>query len=150
MDSQKVNIYFVPNDKNKTGGRFYNVYLNRKEKLDLKPFLDNTNIDELEEKIGDATFKKAGGIILRRNDSIVSATVYTQSSGTIELNHEQLDAYQRLLELEKLSDELYKTRKKEMEEFIRRQQELDLTLLNIQMEKDKLSGEVNKALCKKK
>lgn len=147
MNNQDVNIYFVPNNKNKTGGKFYNVYLNREERLDLKPFLDNTTyIDELEEKIGDATFKKAGGIILRRNDSIVSATVYTQSSGNIELNHEQQDAYQRWLQLDKISDEIYKTRKKEMEEFTRRQHDLDSTLLNIQVEKEKLS----KVLYKKK
>ena len=147
MNNQDVNIYFVPNNKNKTGGKFYNVYLNREEKLDLKPVLDNiTNIDELEEKIGAATFKKAGGIILRRNDSIVSATVYTQSSGSIELNHEQQDAYQRWLQLDKISNEIYETRKKEMEEFTRRQNNLDATLLNIQMEKEKLS----KVLYKKK
>ena len=147
MNNQDVNIYFVPNDKNKTGGKFYNVYLNREERLDLKPFLDNTTyIDELEEKIGDASFKKAGGIILRRNDSIVSATVYTQSSGNIELNHEQQDAYQRWLQLDKISDEIYKTRKKEMEEFTRRQHDLDSRLLNIQVEKEKLS----KVLYKKK
>lgn len=135
MEARNVNIYFVPNNKNKIGGRFYNVYINRNEKLDLGPFLNSIiEIDELEEKVQeqDSTFKTTGGIILKKDEEIKSATVYTENNGDINISYEQQDAYDRWIQLDKLSNELYSQRKKELEEFIDNQRMIDDKLSFIQ------------------
>lgn len=148
MEARDVNIYFVPNDKNKIGGRFYNVYLNREERLDLAPFLNSVvDLDELETKVKeeDDTFKVAGGIILKKDESIGSATIYTPDNGGINLNSEQQVAYQKWIELDKISNDLYDERKKDMEEFISLQRQLDEKLLKIQMEKQELSNQIKES-----
>lgn len=60
------NLYLVPNNKNKTGGDFYNIYHNTGEKLNL---LDIDNIT-------DPTLKCIGGIILQRGQTIDNVTTY--------------------------------------------------------------------------
>lgn len=153
MEAKNVNIYFVPNNKNKIGGRFYNVYLNREEKLDLAPFLDSVvDIQELEPTVQkeDETFKAAGGIIIKQNETIGSATVYAPDNGEIKLNSEEEMTYAKWLELENLSNALYEQRKKEMEAFLESQRLIDEQLAQLQEEKQKLSGKMQQALRKER
>lgn len=153
MEARNVNIYFVPNNKNKVGGKFYNVYLNREEQLDLTSFLNSiVDISELEDKVKehDDTFKIAGGIIIKQDESIGSATIYKPDNGDINLNTEQQDAYERWIALDKTSNELYEKRKKDMEEFILLQRKIDQQLEQIQFEKNKLSEQINKSFGKVK
>jgi len=153
MEAKNVNIYFVPNNKNKIGGRFYNVYLNREERLDLAPFLDSVvDIQELEPTVQkeDETFKAAGGIIIKQNETIGSATVYAPDNGEIKLNSEEEMTYAKWLELENLSNALYEQRKKEMEAFLESQRLIDEQLAQLQEEKQKLSGKMQQALRKER
>ncbi|MBQ2872452.1 MAG: hypothetical protein IJE89_00415 [Bacilli bacterium] len=66
--NQKVNIYLIPNFKSK-GGKFYTICTNVGEKLDL------SNITSFEEaqKL-DPTIVKRGGLILRKDEEIGSAS----------------------------------------------------------------------------
>ncbi len=153
MEAKKVNIYFVPNDKNKKGGRFYNVYVNQSERLDLSPFLNSiVDIDDLDDKVReeDESFKKTGGIIIKSNEEIESATVYSSSNGEVSLSAEEQSSYERWMALDKLSDELYNQRKQEMDEFIASQRLIDERLARIQAEKKKISGTMKETLGKTK
>lgn len=69
---KKVNIYLIPNFKN-TGGKFYTICTNIGEKLDLSSIVSDDINKTLEEvqKI-DSSFKKSGGIILKRDEEIDS------------------------------------------------------------------------------
>lgn len=66
---QKLNIYLIPNFKNK-GGKFYTICSNVGEKLDISEI---TSFEELQKK--DSTVKKNGGIILKQNQEIDSITL---------------------------------------------------------------------------
>lgn len=63
---RKVNIYLIPNFKNK-GGKFYTICTNVGERLDL------SNISSFNEaKAIDDTLVKRGGVILKQNEEIKS------------------------------------------------------------------------------
>lgn len=63
---RKVNIYLIPNFKNK-GGKFYTICTNVGERLDL------SNISSFEEAMKlDDTLVKRGGVILKQNEEIDS------------------------------------------------------------------------------
>lgn len=63
---RKVNIYLIPNFKNK-GGKFYTICTNVGERLDL------SNISSFDEaKAIDDTLVKRGGVILKQNEEIES------------------------------------------------------------------------------
>lgn len=63
---RKVNIYIIPNFKNK-GGKFYTICSNVGEKLDL------SNISSFEEaKVLDDSLVKRGGVILKKDEEIES------------------------------------------------------------------------------
>lgn len=63
---RKVNIYLIPNFKNK-GGKFYTICTNVGERLDL------SNISSFDEaKTIDDTLVKRGGVILKQNEEIES------------------------------------------------------------------------------
>ena len=108
-NDNKVNVYFVPNMKNPIGGQFYNLYVNRGEQLDLKPFLEivKGDVDKLIPKVReeDASFKGAGGMILKQGDEFQSASVYSPNEGGINLTPEQQETYNRLLTLVELSSQ---------------------------------------------
>ena len=64
--TRKVNIYVIPNFKNK-GGKFYTICTNVGERLDL------SNVNSFDEaKAMDDTIVKRGGIILKQNEEIES------------------------------------------------------------------------------
>lgn len=119
MEENKVNLYFVPNTKNETGGQFYNLYINRGERLDLKPFLSSIDdISKLAKKVRkeDKTFKSAGGMILKRDDEFQSVEVYSPDEEGINISPEKQNDYKILLGLVKLSnwqaEQLIETQKK--------------------------------------
>ncbi len=63
---RKVNIYIIPNFKNK-GGKFYTICTNVGERLDLSGI---NSFDEA--KVMDDTLVKRGGVILKQNEEIES------------------------------------------------------------------------------
>ena len=66
--NKKVNIYLIPNFKN-TGGKFYTIFTNVGEKLDL------SNINSFEEALEiDSTIVKRGGVILKKDEEIDSVS----------------------------------------------------------------------------
>ena len=66
--NKKVNIYLIPNFRN-TGGKFYTIFTNVGERLDL------SSIESFEEasKI-DSTVVKRGGVILKKDEEIDSVS----------------------------------------------------------------------------
>lgn len=64
--TRKVNIYVIPNFKNK-GGKFYTICTNVGERLDLSGV---SSFDEA--KAMDDTIVKRGGVILKQNEEIES------------------------------------------------------------------------------
>ena len=66
--NKKVNIYLIPNFRN-TGGKFYTIFTNVGERLDL------SSIESYEEasKI-DSTIVKRGGVILKKDEEIDSVS----------------------------------------------------------------------------
>lgn len=109
MEKNKVNLYFVPNPKNERGGQFYNLYVNRGERLDLRPFLESVgkDVDKLTDTVKkeDETFKPAGGMILKRDDEFESVDVYSPNQEGINISPEQQTTYTTLLDLVKMSNE---------------------------------------------
>ena len=105
---EELNMYFVQNNKNPNGGRFYNIYVNEGEKLDLSKY-DTTDIDLFYEevKLDDSTFKKAGGLIIGGIKKINSVSVYSIDKGGVNITTEEEQAYNEWLELEEKSNELY-------------------------------------------
>ncbi len=114
---EELNMYFVQNNKNPNGGRFYNIYVNEGEKIDIAKY-DTTDIDLFYElvKIDDPTFKKAGGLIIGGIKKINSISVYSIDKGGVNITTEEEQAYNEWLELEEKSNELYEQLTKLQEE----------------------------------
>lgn len=64
MEARNVSIYFIPDNINKIDGRFYNIYLNKQEKLDLISFLNSDDLESMvtEKSFGSASNDKIKGI----------------------------------------------------------------------------------------
>ena len=104
----ELNMYFVQNNKNPNGGRFYNIYVNEGEKLDLTKF-DTTDIDKFYSDVRevDSTFKKAGGLIIGGIKKINSVSMYSEDKGGVNISTEVEEAYNEWLDLDEKSNELY-------------------------------------------
>ena len=104
----ELNMYFVQNNKNPNGGRFYNIYVNQGEKLDLSKF-DTSDIDQFYYDVVkvDPTFKKAGGLILGGVKKINSVSMYSIDKGGVNITTEEEEAYNEWLKIEEKSNELY-------------------------------------------
>lgn len=104
----ELNMYFVLNNKNPNGGNFYNIYSNEGEKIDISKY-DISDLDKFLEEVkkDDPTFKKAGGLIIGKNKTIGSTTLYTLDKGGINLSLEEEITYNTWLELDRKSNELY-------------------------------------------
>ena len=104
----ELNMYFIQNNKNPNGGRFYNIYVNEGEKLDLTKF-DTTDIDKfyLDVQEVDPTFKKAGGLIIGGIKKINSVSMYSEDKGGVNISTEVEEAYNEWLDLDEKSNELY-------------------------------------------
>ena len=64
--NKKVNIYLIPNFRN-TGGKFYTIFTNVGERIDL------SNINSFEDALEiDSTIVKRGGVILKKDEEIDS------------------------------------------------------------------------------
>lgn len=120
-------MYFVLNTKNPNGGNFYNIYSNEGEKIDISKY-DISDLDKFLEDVqkDDSTFKKAGGLIIGKNKTIGSTTLYTLDKGGINLSLEEETAYSNWLELDRKSNELYEQ------------------LTKIQIEKNKISEKIKR------
>ena len=101
-----VNIYFVENKKSPiNGGRFYNVYISRRERLDLDVIIpEDMDVDVIEAFIQekyDPTFKLAGGIILMRDETIGSVSVFKPSNGKVEVSIQEKNKLDTIDNLDK-------------------------------------------------
>lgn len=125
-----VNVYFVPNPKTPIeGGRFYNCYINRVENLDLGQILpldleeiipEGMDVDTIEWYIQeryDQTFKKAGGIILNKDETIGNVNVFKPSDGRIGITAEEHSKYKELEDLGTQVKELIAQKKANSEKF---------------------------------
>lgn len=114
---EELNIYFVENNKNPRGGRFYNIYVNIGDKLDLSKF-DISDIDKFYDDVKevDPTIKKAGGLVLGGVKKISSVTMYSIDKGGVNISTEEEEAYNEWLELDEKSNELYEQLQKLQEE----------------------------------
>lgn len=114
MKERKSHLYLIPNEKNRIGGDFYNIYISRGEKLDLSRFYQpGSTIAEVETQMKkiDPTFKKIGGIILNQGEMIDSTFTFIPKNATKEL-----EEYQLLKEYIDLSIEQGEVLKKQMKE----------------------------------
>lgn len=113
-----VNIYFIPNDKSPIdGGRFYNCYINRVDNLDLSQILPlnldeivppKMDIDSIEWYIRenyDDTFKKAGGIILNKDETIGNINVFRPNDGKVGVTLEEKEKIDEISDLDKQIEE---------------------------------------------
>ncbi|MBQ2836088.1 MAG: hypothetical protein IJE68_04575 [Clostridia bacterium] len=125
-----VNVYFVPNPKTPIeGGRFYNCYINRVENLDLGQILplnleeiipEGMDVDTIEwyvQERYDQTFKKAGGIILNKDETIGNVNIFKPSDGRIGITPEEHSKYKELEELGTQVKELIAQKKANTERF---------------------------------
>ena len=96
-----TNLYLVPNNKNPHGGRFYNIYKNQGERLDLSEIINPDDIDSLEEDVrritGDESFKRIGGVITCLGEEIETTNVYNGFSNSTYLPQEVVDNYEKLV-----------------------------------------------------
>ncbi len=115
MKERKSHLYLIPNEKNRIGGDFYNIYISRGEKLDLSSFYKpGSTISEVENQMQkiDPTFKKIGGIILNQGEMIDSTFTFIPKNASKEL-----EEYQLLKEYIELSIEQGEALKKQFKEF---------------------------------
>ena len=150
---KEVNIYFVKNNKNERGGTFYNVYLNYGEKLDLNPFIENmVAIDELDLAVFkvDETFKRAGWIILWKEDKIKTATVYEPDMQKIQITEEEQKLYESWQALDNLTNKLYAIRNQNMEAFLEAQKQEDEKIRKLVEQKQEIGKMLRKTQEKRK
>ncbi len=109
-----VNIYMLPNNNGPLeGGRFYNCYINRVDNLNLEDLLP-LNLDEIVPKgmdidsvewyiqeYYDDTFKKAGGIILNKDESIGNVNVFKPNDGKYGVSKEEVEKLNKIDDLDK-------------------------------------------------
>ena len=125
-----VNVYFIPNPNTPVdGGRFYNCYINRVDNLDLgeilqldlesivPPGMDVDSIEWYVQEKYDPTFKAAGGIILNKDETIGTVSVFKPSDGTVGITPEEKEKYEQLKELKTQVSEIIKDRKEKMKQF---------------------------------
>ena len=113
-----VNVYFIPNDKSPIdGGRFYDLYINRVDNLNLNSILpldldtistlgqDNDSIEKFIQENYDKTFKRAGGAILNRDETIGNVSVFRPNDGTIGVSPEEKANMDKIEDLNKEIEE---------------------------------------------
>ena len=159
--TSNVNVYFIPNPKSPiAGGRFYNCYLSSATNLNLEEILPidletivppNMDIDAVEWYVrehADSSFTKAGGIIVRKDESIGGVNVFRPNDGKIGITKEEKTRYEKLEELGKKLKEVTDKSKKAKEEFMKSQAVIDEQIMAIQDAMNTLIEEDAKVLKK--
>ncbi len=116
MKEKKSHLYLIPNEKNRIGGDFYNIYISRGEKLDLSSFYEpGSTISEVEMKMKaiDPTFKKIGGIILNQGEMIDSTFTFIPKNARKEM--EEYELLKEYIELSLEQGEILKKQFRELE-----------------------------------
>ena len=115
-----VNVYFIPNDKTPDGGRFYNCYINRVDNLDLEKILpldlssivpSEMDIDSIEwyvQEHYDDTFKVAGGIILKKDETIGNVSIFKPNDGKVGVSVEEKEKMDQMDDLDSRINEKQK------------------------------------------
>lgn len=158
--SSNVNVYFIPNPNSPIdGGKFYNCYISRAQSLDMKDLSplkldeiipEGMDVDSIEwyvQEKYDPTFKTAGGIILNKDETIGSVSVFQPSDGKIGITPEEHSKYQELEDLSKQVKEIIAKKKKEtsdfaklQEAFLKSQQATDEELAKLEAKIDMLTS----------
>ena len=125
--SSNVNVYFLPNNNSPVeGGKFYTCYINRIDNLDLSSILpldldtlvpekvkeDNDLVEWYVQEHYDPTFKKAGGIILNKDEEIGQVNVFKPNDGKYGISLEEKEALDQITDL----DERIDSKKEELKE----------------------------------
>jgi len=109
-----VNVYFIENNKApEDGGKFYNCYINRVGHLNLDEILPldldsiippKMDIDAVEwfvQEYADPTFKKAGAIILKQDETIGSINIFKPNDNKIGVTKEEKEKIDQISDLDK-------------------------------------------------
>ena len=138
--TSNVNLYLLPSKKSPVeGGKFYTCFINRGERLELTSILPE-NYEEMDEDIievyvqenSDDTFKKTGGIIIRRDETIGNVNIFRPNDGTISITPEEKQKVDQISDLDREIEEkrnILESAKKELEE-IKRQDEQIKEVIN--------------------
>ena len=114
--SSNVNVYFLPNNNSPLdGGKFYTCYINRIDNLDLSSLLpldldsivpegikkDTDSVEWYVQEKFDPTFKKAGGIILNKDEEIGNVNVFKPNDGKYGVTLEEKEKIDTISDLDK-------------------------------------------------
>ncbi len=116
--TSNVNVYFIPNEKSPIeGGKFFNVYINRVDNLNLDDLLPEDlskiaspkmGIDSVEwyvQEHFDPTFKLVGGIILNKDETIGNVNVFRPNDGKVGVSREEKEKINKIDNLDKEIDD---------------------------------------------
>ncbi|MBE6161043.1 MAG: hypothetical protein E7158_02315 [Firmicutes bacterium] len=133
--SSNVNLYLLPSKKSPVeGGKFYTCFINRGERLDLIKSLPE-NYEEMDEDVIEAyaqenideSFKKTGGIIIKRDETIGNVNIFRPNDGTISITPEEKQKVDQISDLDKEIEEkrsILESTKKELEERKRQDEQI--------------------------
>lgn len=120
--SSNVNVYFIPNEKSPIdGGKFFNVYINRVDNLNLddilpedlskisSPKMDIDSVEWYVQENFDPTFKLVGGIITNKDETIGNVNVFRPNDGKVGVSREEKEKINKIDDLDKEIEEKEKT-----------------------------------------
>ena len=134
-----ANLYAIENVHASTeGGKFYNIYKNHGEKLDLSAIIPkDMDINVIEPYITDKydkTFKGVGGMILNRDDSIGDIHAFKPNYDQIEITAEEKRMLDEIADL----DQQIKNRKEELGQLTELNEETKKILMDIKNQAESL------------
>ena len=149
-ESQSVKVYILPSDKSPIdGGNFYCIYISRKEgpKLNIEEiFTKAGEVKDIEKYIKenyDPTFKRAGGIILNRDEKIDrNVSVYAPDDGSIGISPEDSENYKKLEDLTARLNVLYNAKTQATEAFEKQQEEFNKQYAEYKQQQEKSNKEI--------
>ena len=120
--SSNVNVYLIPNEKSPIdGGKFFNVYINRVDNLNLddilpedlskisSPKMDIDSVEWYVQENFDPTFKLVGGIITNKDETIGNVNVFRPNDGKVGVSREEKEKINKIDDLDKEIEEKEKT-----------------------------------------
>jgi len=112
--SSNVNVYLIPNEKSPIdGGKFFNVYINRVDNLNLddilpedlskicSPKMDIDSVEWYVQENFDPTFKLVGGIITNKDEKIGNVNVFRPNDGKVGVSREEKEKINKIDNLDK-------------------------------------------------
>ena len=147
-----VNVYWIQSKKSPIdGGNFYEIYISRSGNLlDLKSIIpEDEDIDDVEKYVrekSDSSFKRIGGIILNRDETIGNISVFKPNTGNVEITPEEKDAYDTLEVLNTQLNALTAAHQKDIDEFKAYQKSFEERSSKAQNLMGEISGKIDTVL----